>query len=172
MVGFSNARYACAQEWISRLESVSRNQIYMRKPSFPPSAGTAQWAALHHLMEYLSTHSSFKITYSRGMKLVGLLTGYADADWSNSSSHRSTSSMVMLYNTSPIMWKSKMQKTTALSTVEAEYNSADGNTPNTMDLCPQVGVGHQGYQVESHWLSRRVFRRLFGTEGVKAQARH
>ena len=32
--------------------------------------------------------------------------------------------MVMLYNKSPIMWKSKMQKNTALSTAEAEYYSA------------------------------------------------
>ena len=32
--------------------------------------------------------------------------------------------MVMLYNKSPIMWKPKMQKTTALSTAEAEYYSA------------------------------------------------
>ncbi len=29
----------------------------------------------------------------------------------------------MLYNKAPIMWKSKMQKTTALSTAEAEYYS-------------------------------------------------
>ena len=58
------------------------------------------------------------------MKLVDLLSGFADADWGNSSSRRSTSGMVMLYNKSPIMWKSKMQKTTALSTAEAEYYSA------------------------------------------------
>ncbi len=90
---------------------------------FCASAGSAQWAALHHLMEYLSNHSSFKIIYCRGMRLVDLLSGYADADWGNSSSRRSTSEsgMVMLYNKSPIMWKSKMQKTTALSTAEAEY---------------------------------------------------
>ena len=43
------------------------------------------------------------------MKLVDLLSGYADADWGNSSSGRSTSGMVMLYNKSPIMWKPKMQ---------------------------------------------------------------
>ena len=30
----------------------------------------------------------------------------------------------MLYNKAPIMWKSKMQKTTALSTAEAEYYAA------------------------------------------------
>ena len=37
------------------------------------SAGTAQWAALHHLMEYLSNHLSFNITYRRGRKVVDLL---------------------------------------------------------------------------------------------------
>ncbi len=31
--------------------------------------------------------------------------------------------MLMLYNKSPISWKSKMQKTTAFSTAEAEYYS-------------------------------------------------
>ena len=72
------------------------------------SAGTAQWAALHHLLEYLSNHLSFKITssYRRGVKLVDLLSGYADADWGNSPSCRSTSGMIMLYNKPPIMWKS------------------------------------------------------------------
>ncbi len=55
------------------------------------------------------------------MKLVDLLSGYADADWGNSSSRWLTSSIVMLYNKSLIMWKSKMQKTTAHSTAEAKY---------------------------------------------------
>ena len=39
-------------------------------------------------------------------------------------SRRSTSGQVMLYNKLQIMWKSKMQKTTALSTAEAEYYPA------------------------------------------------
>ncbi len=46
-------------------------------------------------MEYLSNQSSFKITYSRGMKLVDLLSGFADSDWGNSSFRRSTSGMVI-----------------------------------------------------------------------------
>ncbi len=37
---------------------------------------------------------------------------------------RATSGTVMLYSQLPIMWKSKMQKNTALSTAEAEYYSA------------------------------------------------
>jgi hypothetical protein len=92
-------------------------------------AGIAQWTAFHHLMEYVSHQPSFKITYRRGIKLVDLLSGFADADWGNSSSRRSTSGMVMLYTKSPMimMWKSKKQKTTApcrVSTAEANYYSA------------------------------------------------
>ena len=58
------------------------------------------------------------------MKLVYLVSGYADAYWGNNSSCRSSSGMVMLCNESPIMWKSKMQKTLALSAAEAKYYSA------------------------------------------------
>ncbi len=75
-------------------------------------------------VEYRAAHPSFKIKYCRGTKLIDLLSEYADAYWGNSSSRRSTSGMVMLYNKLPIMWKSNMQKTTALSTAEAEYYSA------------------------------------------------
>ena len=41
---------------------------------FCASAGSAQSAALHHLMENLDAHPSFKIKYSRGTKLIDLLS--------------------------------------------------------------------------------------------------
>ena len=72
-------------------------------------------------MKYLAGNPSFKIIYRGGMGLADLLSAYADAYRGSSSSRRSTSSMVMLYNKAPIMWNSKMQKPTALSTVGAEY---------------------------------------------------
>jgi hypothetical protein len=59
---------------------------------------------------------SFKITYRRSDGQTNLLSGYADSDWGNSSSRRSTSGMLLLYTKSPISWKS-----TRLSTAEAEY---------------------------------------------------
>ena len=59
-------------------------------------------------MEYLAANPSVKIEYCSGMTLVDLLFGYADADWGNSSSRRSTSGMVMMYNKSPITWKLKI----------------------------------------------------------------
>jgi hypothetical protein len=76
-------------------------------------------------MEYLEGFPSLKLTYRRRIGVRrDLLSGFADSDWGNSSSRRSTSGNLMLYNKAPIMWKSKMQKTTALSTAEAEYYSA------------------------------------------------
>jgi hypothetical protein len=53
-----------------------------------------------------------------------LLSGVTDSDWGNSSSRRSTSENLMLYNKAPVMSKFKIQKTTALSTAEAEYCQA------------------------------------------------
>ena len=91
---------------------------------FCASAGPSQCAALHHLMEYLKGFPSFKLTYRRGTEIDGGLSGFADSDWGNSSSRRSTSGNLCLYNRSPIPWRSKLQKTTALSTAEAEYYSA------------------------------------------------
>jgi hypothetical protein len=55
------------------------------------SAGPSHWAALHHLMEYLEGFPSFKITYRRRTGVDDGLSGFADADWGNSSSRRSTS---------------------------------------------------------------------------------
>ena len=136
------AKHQFAATWIRFDISFVVSQL----ARFCASAGEAQWAALHHLMEYLAAHPSFKIKYRIGMKLVDLLFGYADADWGNSSSRRSTSGMIMLYNKSPIMWKSKMQKTTALSTAEAEYYSASTAGCEVLylrDLLRRLGFGQK-----------------------------
>jgi hypothetical protein len=65
---------------------------------FCKSAGALQWVALHHLMEYLEGNASFKSTCRRSEDSPNLLSGYADSDWGNSHSRRSTSGMLMLYN--------------------------------------------------------------------------
>ncbi len=67
-------------------------------------------------MEYLKGFPSLKLTYLRCFGAI-----FADSCWGNSSSRRSTLGNLMLYNKAPIMWKSKIQKTTALSTAEAEF---------------------------------------------------
>jgi hypothetical protein len=50
------------------------------------SAGAAQRAALHQLMDNSERRPSFKITYRRGKEKADLLSGCADSDLGNSSS--------------------------------------------------------------------------------------
>ncbi len=100
-----------AASWIRFDVSFAISQL----ARFSASAGATHWAALYHLMENVEGLPSFKITYHRRIKhLQDLLSGYADSDCGNSSSRRSISGNLMLYNQAPIMWRSKMQKTTAL----------------------------------------------------------
>ena len=89
---------------------------------FCVSAGPSHWAALTHLMGYLTHRPSLKLVYRRDAE--GGLDGFTDSDWGNSVSRRSTTGLVVRFNRAPVLWRSKMQKTVALSTAEAEYYSA------------------------------------------------
>ena len=91
---------------------------------FCASAGPSHWAALHHVMEYLAKKPSLKLTYHKQMKHRPGLDGFCDADWGNSSSRRSTTGLLFRYDTTPIFWRSKLQKSISLSTAEAEYYAA------------------------------------------------
>ncbi len=83
------------------------------------SAGVSHWAALHHLMGYLHSNPSFKLVYRHGN--YDEWDGYTDSDWGHSDSRRSTTGLLALYNTSLVLRRSRLRKTIALSTAEAEY---------------------------------------------------
>ena len=53
---------------------------------FCASAGSSHFAALHHLMEYLEKHPSFKLDYHKCQTKTTGLDGYCDADWGTSDS--------------------------------------------------------------------------------------
>jgi hypothetical protein len=108
------------------MDSIRYCILYIIAGLICASAGPSHWAALHYMMENLEGFPSFKLTYRRRTGIDNGLSGFADSDWGNSSSRRSTSGNLCLYNRSPVLWRSKLQKTTALlvSTAEAEYYSA------------------------------------------------
>jgi hypothetical protein len=112
------AKLQFASSWVRCDTSFTTSQL----ARFCASAGPSHWAALQHLMGYLEANKSFKLHYRIGGRTG--LDGYCDSDWGNSSSRRSTSGMLARYNRGIISWRSKMQKTVALSTAEAEYYSA------------------------------------------------
>jgi hypothetical protein len=69
----------------------------------------------------------FKSTATKGICYQGKsgeleLSAYTDADWaSNKENRRSTSGIMVMINKSPVIFKSKLQQSVALSTAEAEY---------------------------------------------------
>jgi len=122
------AKVQFAAYWIRFDISYTASQL----ARFCASAGPSHWAALTHLIGYLIHRPSFKIEYK--CDAVGGLDGYADSDWANSVSRKSTSGLLARYNQTPILWRSKMQKTVALSTAEAEYYSASEMAVETIYL--------------------------------------
>eukprot|EP00698_Gefionella_okellyi_P023873 TRINITY_DN8277_c0_g3_i1.p1 TRINITY_DN8277_c0_g3~~TRINITY_DN8277_c0_g3_i1.p1 ORF type:complete len:323 (-),score=75.21 TRINITY_DN8277_c0_g3_i1:280-1146(-) len=75
--------------------------------------------ALKHVLRYLKG-SADRSLIIRGNTTP--LTGYVDADFANDeATRRSVSGYVFLFGDSAIAWKSRIQRTVALSTTEAEY---------------------------------------------------
>ena len=83
------------------------------------------WNAVWHLLRYLNTTKALGITYqgisTSGPKDIEVI-GMSDSDWAgNRETRRSTSSYVFTLNGAAITWSSRLQKTVALSSMEAEY---------------------------------------------------
>ena len=79
------------------------------------------WNAAIRVLRYLKTTQSKGICYE-GVSGDLPLSAYTDAGWaSNKCTHRSISGVLIMINGAPVIFKSKMQQSVALSTAEAEY---------------------------------------------------
>ena len=90
------------------------------------TAPPAEWSSVvKHVVKYLSGTENLGIRYGGpANQRTPELHGYVDANWGdNKDTRRSTSGYVFFLNGGPVSWCSKMQKTIALSTVEAEYTA-------------------------------------------------
>ena len=76
--------------------------------------------AVYHVFHYLRQTTDYQIRY-QGAGQSGLI-GYLDADWGeNRDARRSTTGFVFLMADGAVTWTSRMQKTVARSSTEAEY---------------------------------------------------
>ncbi|CAL1672301.1 unnamed protein product [Lasius platythorax] len=95
-------------------KSVNAVSRFCKKPK------NIHWTAVKRIFRYLKGTADFCLKYSRANK--SKLLGFSDADWGNDKhDRRSISGCTFLLNGAAISWHSKKQRTTALSTVEAEY---------------------------------------------------
>lgn len=91
--------------------------------------GELHWKAGIRVLRYLRTTRHYGLLFG-GMGTDNRVEVYCDADWgSNVDDRRSVSGVMILMNGAPVIYKSKYQKSVALSSSEAEYMA--------MSLCVQ-----------------------------------
>lgn len=106
--------------WLSTCTRPDITYATNKLASFTSCPTSEHWNAAKRVLRYLRGTKEYKLTYcSDG---TSRLTGYSDSDWAGDhTDRRSTTGYVFMMNGGPIAWESKRQKTTALSTCEAEY---------------------------------------------------
>jgi len=81
------------------------------------------WKIVKRILRYLRGTLDLGLTYRHSTR--NDLIAYSDADFAgDKETFRSTTGSVILFGDSPIMWKSKLQKSTTTSTTEAECIAA------------------------------------------------
>ncbi|RAN85622.1 hypothetical protein B5P41_33980, partial [Bacillus sp. SRB_28] len=90
---------------------------------FISNPGRQHWTAAQRVLRFLAGTSDHGLKFTAGSsKNPAGLYGYSDADWAgNPDTRRSTTGFVFTFHDAPISWKSKLQPSTALSSVESEY---------------------------------------------------
>jgi hypothetical protein len=110
----------------------------------PPIRGPSSSPCL----EGVKHRPSLKLKYR--LDSVGGLDVFTDSDCGNSVSWQSTTGLVARYNRAPILWRSKMQKTVALSSAEAEFYSASEMAVEVIYLSNLLGNMRQGEIDHTH----------------------
>lgn len=94
---------------------VTQLSRFLEKPGLP------HWNAAIRVLRYLNSTRHHGIVYQRGTGKV-IVEAFSDADWgSNTDDRRSVSGVLINIGKAPVVFKSKYQRTVALSSAEAEY---------------------------------------------------
>lgn len=105
--------------------SVIRLSQYSSKPRM------VHWIALKRILRYLKGTIKACLIIKYDERQAGLI-GYFDAAHADNDNRRSTCGYLFLLNSSPISWATKVQRTVALSTTEAEFMSGTEDTKEAM----------------------------------------
>jgi hypothetical protein len=81
-----------------------------------------EWNEVKRIFRYLRGTSSYGIKYVKGSKQLRVCS---DADFAGyKATRRSTTGVITIFTKGPVSWTSQLQKTTVLSTTEAETVAA------------------------------------------------
>ena len=86
---------------------------------FMSNPGPQHFKILIKVWEYLASTKKYRLFYQSEPSAI---QGYVDSDWGGDiATRRSTIGYIFLFRGTPLSWSSKLQKTVALSSCEAEY---------------------------------------------------
>lgn len=104
--------------------TLTRSEIVIALSRFAANPGQPHWKAAKRVLAYLKGTADYGLRYSGGVS-PNLLTAYSDSDFAGDiDTRRSTTGSLFLLNGGPMSWKSHLQKPTAQSTAETEYQAA------------------------------------------------
>lgn len=105
-------------QWLSTCTRPDISFAVNKLARYSQCPSTAHWTAAKRILRYLKGTSTHGLVFTSDDKQ---LNAFVDADWAGDSTRKSTSGFALFYGMCPISWESRLQKTVALSTCEAEY---------------------------------------------------
>jgi len=82
--------------------------------------GTKHWAVIKRVLRYVKGSMDKGLIFDKNSSCV--LQGSSDADWAGDhETRRSTTGFTFIFGGAAVSWGSNLQRTVALSTMEAEY---------------------------------------------------
>ncbi|OWY99374.1 polyprotein [Phytophthora megakarya] len=140
---------------------------------FLDNPGLGHWRAAIRVLRYLKTTREFSIVYDSGSGGIKA-EAYADADWgSNIDDRRSVSGVLVMVENAPVVFKSKFQRTVALSSAEAEYMALSLCTQEVLWARAMLkDMGHEQREGTQVWEDNQGAIALASNAGYHARTKH
>ncbi|EPZ35576.1 Integrase, catalytic core domain-containing protein [Rozella allomycis CSF55] len=112
-------------QWLANMTRPDIAQAVGVASRFCQNPGVQHWKLVKRIFRYLAGTINktliFKKAKNEGVAKLELI-GYCDADWaSDVDSRKSTTGYIFFINGNAVTWRSRIQRTNALSSTEAEY---------------------------------------------------
>lgn len=158
-------RYACSTARPDICFSVGLLSRFNSEPRI------THWNSVKRVMRYLSDKAHHGLVAKRQDKLE--LVSYCDADYGNSLDDRkSTTGMVILLNSTPVVWKTQKQATVATSTCEAEFIAASTAVKETIwvsNILKELGIELKPVTL---FIDNQGTIKLINNSGVHSKTKH
>ncbi|KAG3120244.1 hypothetical protein PI125_g1340 [Phytophthora idaei] len=140
---------------------------------FLENPGLQHWKAAVRVLRYLKSTHEHGIVYQRGSGEV-TAQAYTDADWgSNIDDRRSVSGVMIMIGNAPEVFKSKFQRTVALSSAEAECMALTLCTQEVLWTRAMLkDMGHEQVGATRVWEDNQGAIALASNAGYHARTKH